>query len=141
MFDEKTGDPGHDNTARRMNLNELEAIARAATPGPWQHLPYGGQNQNGDYSGGSVFDADGDYLLSEVSDAAGAHIATFDPPTVVALIAKLREAETVIAAALNHDPLHGRTEGLHCGGMAPCVRNVLATYKPTNQEGNRHEQV
>ena len=111
-----------------MNLNELEAIARAATPGPWQHLPYGGQNQNGDYSGGSIFDADGDYLLSEVSDAAGAHIATFDPPTVLALIAKLREAETVIETvrAEQRDYSIPHDEALSNMGT------VLATYKPTN---------
>ena len=75
-------------------------------------------------------------IEDEAFDLLVANGSSDDPPTVVALIAKLREAETVIAAALNHDPLHGRTEGLHCGGMAPCVRDVLATYKPTNQEGS-----
>ena len=130
-----------------MNLNELEAIARAATPGPWQHLPYGGQNQNGDYSGGSIFDADGDYLLSEVSDAAGAHIATFDPPTVLALIAKLREAEAVIERVRSMLP-GSRTfaESLprdFAGNLWPRtidaddVAAIFATYKPTNQENGR----
>lgn len=41
---------------------------------PWHHQPYGEQNQNGDYSGGSIFDADGEYVVSEVSDIAGAAI-------------------------------------------------------------------
>lgn len=26
-----------------LNLDALEAVARAATPGPWDHQPYGGQ--------------------------------------------------------------------------------------------------
>ena len=115
------------------NLDDLEATAKAATPGPWQHLPYGGQNQNGDYSGGSIFDADGDYLLSEVSDAAGAHIATFDPPTVVALIAKLREAEAVIerARGWTEKPIPGFTVENQMAEVA----DALATYKPTNERG------
>lgn len=79
-----------------IDLDALEATARAATPGPWMHQPYGGQNQNGDYFGGDVFDADGEYLLSEVANEAGAHIATFDPPTVRALIARLRTAENAL---------------------------------------------
>jgi len=29
MFDEKTGDPGHDNTARRMNRDVRRAAARS----------------------------------------------------------------------------------------------------------------
>ena len=63
-----------------------------------------------------------------------AHIAAFDPPTVLALIAKLREAEAVISEALNHDPLHGRKEGMHCGGMAPCIRETLTAHEPWNYE-------
>ena len=123
-----------------LDLDALEATARAVLPelpNPWLE-DEGGVVLHPDQPGNSW---DG-YIVCEVP-ADGyrrrpvkAHIAAFDPPTVLALIAKLREAETVIAAALNHDPLHGRTEGLHCGGMAPCVRDVLATYKPTNQEGS-----
>lgn len=117
-----------------LNLDDLEAIARAATPGPWQHLPYGGQNQNGDYSGGEIYEANGEHLISDVSDEAGSHIATFDPPTVLALIAKLREAEAVIEKLMDASQ---RVEG----GPIPWVEidthdwdAALATYKHTNQE-------
>lgn len=48
--------------------------------------------------------------------------------------AKLREAEGAIAEALNHDPLHGRKEGMHCGGMAPCIRETLTAHEPWNYE-------
>lgn len=52
----------------------------------------------------------------------------------ITLIAKLREAEAVIEEALNHDPLHGSKEGLHCGGMAPCIRETLTAHEPWNYE-------
>ena len=81
-----------DSKREELDLDALEAVAKAATPGPWTHQPYGGQNQNGDYFGGDVFDGDGEYLVSEVSDENGAHIATFDPATVLALIAAARPA-------------------------------------------------
>lgn len=45
-------------------------------PLPWTHQPYGGQNQNGDYSGGCIFDARGEYVVSEVDDEAGALIVS-----------------------------------------------------------------
>lgn len=43
-------------------------------------------------------------------------------------------AEDVISEALNHDPLHGSKEGLHCGGMAPCIRETLTAHEPWNYE-------
>ena len=35
------------------------------------------------------------------------------------------ELAAVVEKVLNHDPLHGADSGLHCGGMAPCIRNIL----------------
>ena len=61
-------------TARDVIAQAL-ALSEAATDGPWHHEPYGGQNQNGDYSGGHVFDADGEYVVPEVRDVDGALIA------------------------------------------------------------------
>lgn len=75
-----------------------------------------------------------DPIAHVYTDDLAAHIAAFDPPTVLALIAKLREAEAVIAEALNHDPLHGSKEGMHCGGMAPCIRETLTAHEPWNYE-------
>lgn len=79
-----------------IDLDALERIAQAATPGPWDHQPYGEQNQNGDYFGGDVFDGNGEYLLSEVADVDGAHIAAFDPPAALALITRVRELEAIV---------------------------------------------
>ena len=121
-----------------IKLDDLEATAKAATPGPWQHLPYGGQNQNGDYSGGEIYEANGEHLISDVSDEAGSHIATFDPPTVLALIAKLREAE---AEAARYKSAMRRA--LAFESVLPAIatepRRMLTAalaYKPTNQEGS-----
>lgn len=51
-------------------------------------------------------------------------------PLINALADRLERAEKVIADALNHDPLHGAPEGLHCcGGMAPCIRRILSGYE------------
>jgi len=61
-------------TARDVIAQAL-ALSEAASKAPWHHEPYGGQNQNGDYSGGHVFDADGEYVVPEVRDVDGALIA------------------------------------------------------------------
>lgn len=42
-----------------------------------------------------------------------------------------------ITEALDHDPLHGRSEGLHCGGMSPCIRGILRAA--LDKEGNDDE--
>lgn len=115
------------------NLDALEAVARAATP----------DGELGSYTFAGVGKLQ--QFQSKVS-----------PTTVLALITRLREAERhnvqllreavkregrvrraegAIAEALNHDPLHGRKEGIHCGGMAPCISDALTAYKPTSQEG------
>lgn len=133
-----------------LDLDALEAVARAATPGPW--------HQGAHYIGAGGEPYDPDAAVGQASILCDAeHIAAFDPPTVRALITRVREAERhnvqllreavkregrvrraegAIAEALNHDPLHGRKEGMHCGGMAPCIRDALTAYKPTNQEGS-----
>lgn len=133
-----------------LDLDALEAVARAATPGPW--------HQGAHYIGAGGEPHDPEAVVGQAPILCDAeHIAAFDPPTVRALITRLREAERhnvqllreavkregrvrraegAIAEALNHDPLHGRKEGMHCGGMAPCIRDALTAYKPTNQEGN-----
>ena len=134
----------------KIDLDALEAVARAATPGPW--------HQGAHYIGAGGEPYDPEAVVGQASILCDAeHIAAFDPPTVRALITRVREAERhnvqllreavkregrvrraegAIAEALNHDPLHGRKEGMHCGGMAPCIRDALTAYKPTNQEGN-----
>ena len=118
-----------------LNLEDLEAVARAATPGPWTYKPtilglpnttvMAGDDQMG-YMGV------GHFLAPNAT-----HVATFDPPTVLALIAKLREAEAVIEAARESE---ARTKFI-AWGRKPTHEDsshtwrILTAYKPTNQEG------
>jgi hypothetical protein len=67
-----------------LDLDALEAVAKAATPGPW----------GASRSGLKVISADG-WLVAEAwnpQSANVAHIAAFDPPTVLALIEQARRA-------------------------------------------------
>lgn len=84
------------------DLQALRVTAEAATPGPWETLGgyvegvYGGEvtpqsvNCMSYCYGGSV---------ERMSDADATHIATFDPPTILALLSRLEAAEKVIEDA------------------------------------------
>jgi len=78
-------------------LDEIEDRLYAITTGPWEHQPYGDQNQNGDYCGGYILDGHGEYLISEVSDRDGPFIANA-PTDVAYLLAELRKAHEALAA-------------------------------------------
>lgn len=126
-----------------LDLDALEAVARAVCVPEawaiWHDLDHQGFKTVGDAESYAEMKKTGeadecDPIAHVYTDDLAAHIAAFDPPTVLALIAKLREAEAVIAEALNHDPLHGSKEGLHCGGMAPCIRETLTAHEPWNYE-------
>lgn len=68
-----------------LNLNELRKVAEAATPGPWTLI--GG----GEYLtpiGLMVAPDDGGVWPEDAT-----HIATFDPPTVLALLDRVAELE------------------------------------------------
>ena len=85
-------------------LDEIEAVARAATgaaePSDWQADVYPVVKRLAAFKGqttGSVdrlIECDGVYGMMDGRVAT--HIATFDPPTVLALIARLREAEQMV---------------------------------------------
>ena len=86
-----------------LNLDALEAVARAATPGPWTI-----NWETDEYHAGMpdkwALSINGPEA-SDFADLAAAdaeHMATFDPPTVLALIAKLREAEAEMHARELH---------------------------------------
>lgn len=84
---------------QELDPKELRKVAEAATPGPWEakqtpiHTPSG---EGGDYyvacpSGIDVASMVGSSYEQEEPDAL--HIATFDPPTVLALIERVQAAE------------------------------------------------
>lgn len=83
-----------------LDLDALEAVAQAATPGPWQVLdsihgdPVVHQVDRAILSGGGVATA---FHGEDYGRADAVHIAAFDPPTVLALIAELRDSRARIA--------------------------------------------
>lgn len=100
-----------------LNLNELRKVAEAATPGPWVARDF-----SETYSDGSrteawsveanetpvvdvAFDRDYGSPMGGAESADARHIATFDPPTVLALLDRVAELEAVV----------GRVEAL-CAG-------------------------
>ncbi|MBN7792416.1 ead/Ea22-like family protein [Microbacterium esteraromaticum] len=98
-----------------LDLDALEAVARAATPGPWEWEPPSDEQwPSGDeplVTSNPGEDGYPDVVLSgwgydasgtEASDEDRGHIATFDPPTVLALIARVKEAEREMHARELH---------------------------------------
>lgn len=68
-----------------LDLDALEAVARAATPGPW--------HQGAHYIGAGGEPHDPEVQVGQASVIPDAkHMAAFDPPTVLALIAAARPA-------------------------------------------------
>lgn len=130
-----------------LDLDALEAIAREATPGPWEegsNRPFSRDLQGifASHEKRYVLKADFDQQPENPADAN--HIATFDPPTVLALITRVREAEAVIEQARAKLP-GPRTfaESMSrdfAGNLWPRnvdadeIAAILATYKTTNQE-------
>lgn len=94
-----------------LDLDALCAKAQAATPGPWEVRPYTGDSDPeyvGPIAGEEITTESGDTVLTQLGCSCcdfglegrpedAAHIAAFDPPTVLALIARLRAAEEVVS--------------------------------------------
>lgn len=69
-------------------IEELRAIANYATPGPWSHSPEMYDRWR------PIRSADGTIIANvHEKTANAAHIATFSPPTILALLARLEAAE------------------------------------------------
>ena len=67
-----------------LNLAHLRSIAGAATPGPWHETPYDN----------AIESVDWDCIADDVYYSQDRwYIATFDPPTVLALIDRIEELE------------------------------------------------
>ena len=104
------------------NLDDLEAVARAATPGPW--VATGTRAWGDPYLEvlpvfGVVESADSDMAhacIDPLENGDAEHIATFDPPTVLALIERLKQAEARIAEA---------REALRAASIPPGVTEAM----------------
>lgn len=112
-----------------VDLDALEATARAATQGEWHYRPtvLGMVNT-------TVSVDDGTHVaypsVCHALPSNATHIAAFDPPTALALIARLREAEAVIEAT--EDWVTAHYLDTHMGEK---VLELLSRYKPTKTEG------
>lgn len=82
-----------------INPDELRKVAEAATPGPWRAV---------DDADGFTFVDRGSGRLAIVAEVVPSnrnrgndslHIATFDPPTVLALLSRLEQAEQAVERA------------------------------------------
>ena len=74
-----------------LNLDDLEATARAATPGPWLHYETA-QADNVVTANGGILT--GTIICGPTYEIRNAKfIAASDPPTVIALIERLERAE------------------------------------------------
>lgn len=96
-------------------LDRLEALAREAEPGEWTASEPNGRGRGWKvgpaWLGGSAWSAE--------TAANAAHIAAFDPPTVLRLIAVARAAKRLI----------GYMESAECGPLdapADALRSALA---------------
>jgi len=87
-----------------IDLDELEAVANAATEGPW----FFGE---ADESGLTVVDTGRveDFPIARSETQNARFIATFDPPTVLAMAARIRELKAALRAV----------EWLPCGANIP----------------------
>jgi hypothetical protein len=96
-----------------MNLNELEALAKAATPGPWMHNDYFSvvQTHSNEVSLSAVCRKGN----SDEPEATLAFIAAANPETILALITLVRE----MADELSVNEKRGHY----------CYSNALTKYK------------
>lgn len=88
-----------------IDVSKLRETAEAATPGPWQTDgpfwvdPFDGRTDKAETRAGVTAGADRKLVMPgewETKDADAEHIATFDPPTVLALLDRLERAEAAV---------------------------------------------
>ena len=80
----------------RIDLDEMERTARKATPGPWWLSEY-----DGSVCAGPEGDCALDVGLIDFNPANTAYLLSAAPPIALALIARIRELETLGNEALN----------------------------------------
>mgnify|MGYP001469466633 CR=1 FL=1 len=110
-----------------LNLDKIERLARAATPGPWVREPHGGRriSEPGGYAICYV-EMDDDVALTE-SDAA--YIAHMHPARVLALVERARERDALarrMRVVCLHVVAYRRSDGTYwldypSGRIAPVI--------------------
>lgn len=139
-----------------LDLDALEAVARAATPGPW--------HQGAHYIGAGGEPHDPEVQVGQASAIRDAkHMAAFDPPTVLAMIARMKWAESQLAEEIRKKRVAGsyrddaltrlreaeaviarieqlcaetdvETDEATQAWLVESISTILASYKTTNDE-------
>ena len=100
-----------DHKADPLDLDALEVVANAATAGPW----WTGVGLGSFQYTVEGLDADFHLVAQRLIHPDATHVANFDPPTVLALIAALKEARAGLADAWDE----GFTRGFYSGQAMP----------------------
>ena len=119
-----------------VNLDTLREVAEAATPGPWESrqsddMPgkyvVGRRYKFGDVSKGPMTLMQPIFWDQGSADNAD-HIATFDPPTILALLSRLEQAEQAVErvreVVANLED-HSRPRTAHKFAVAENLRRAL----------------
>jgi hypothetical protein len=96
--------------ADKIDLNELERVAREATPGPWTPVEHSWANTSVYAGDAPVTCLSIDYeateetqdALSAVVAANAAHIAAWSPDIALQVVAALRAAQALLAVKDSH---------------------------------------
>ena len=99
-----------------LNLDDMEAVARAATPGKWSDGVWCGEESFEWAATGprhkqiddGWHELDPDSKAGQLAQKDAAHIAAFNPQTALALISALRTAREALEHTLKHyeHPMH-----------------------------------
>jgi hypothetical protein len=112
------------------DLDRLEELAKAATPGPWLNIDGGIEAYVNGNSWSIVHDDEEEYILPSRTDAA--YIAAASPDVVLDLIARARQGERVEKAArafIEADALYNETwataDARHADELLAALRAAL----------------
>lgn len=115
-------------------LNELRKIAESATPGNWMWV----NDRTPELIRAGKFPYTHVTYTEDVVDENALYIATFDPPTVLALLSRLEQAEQAVARvreALSGHPCtcdrHTEDDPVKCGWK----RAVIDVQRALNGDG------
>jgi len=129
------------------NLEKMEEIAKAATPGPWDVCSY---NEKNGHQQGHIISHDQHTLFIpcaimpkigiptqedvtlawERGERNADYVAAFDPPTVLGLIAEIRELREALEQVEKMFVHESRTSTTVEMMMARIAREALAKGKP-----------
>jgi hypothetical protein len=99
------------------HLSQLEAVARAATPGPWSVR----EESHETLMTAAVVNVNGMYVAESACQPDDEFIAAFSPSTALALLERIRELEAGLREACN------MLDGTEPGGLAELLakREIL----------------